>query len=95
MKQIIAVCLVALSALKLQAQDPMYTQGFMAPVYLNPAATGMADYDFRVSAVYRRQWLVVPSGMQYFSVAADKYIFEHNIGVGLMVNNEQERKIKK
>lgn len=96
MKKIIAVCLVAtFTVLKLQAQDPMYTQGFMAPVYLNPAATGMADYDFRVSAVYRRQWLVVPSGMQYFTVAADKYIFEHNIGVGLMVNNEQEGYIKK
>ena len=79
----------------LLAQDPTYTHAFMAPVYLNPAATGMADYDFRVSAIYRRQWLIVPSGMQYFTIAADKYVFEHNIGVGLMANSEQEGYIKK
>lgn len=96
MKKIVVVFLLATSSLaELQAQDPIYTQGFMAPVYLNPAASGMADYDVRVSAIYRRQWLVVPSGMQYFTIAIDKYIFEHNIGIGLMVNKEQEGYIKK
>lgn len=77
------------------AQDPVYSHAFMAPVYLNPAATGMSDYDFRVSAVYRRQWLLVPSGMQYFTVAADKFVAEHNIGLGLMLNDEREGFIKK
>jgi len=95
MKKFIVVLISSICFVAVQAQDPMYTQSFMAPVYLNPAATGMADYDFRLSAIYRRQWLVVPSGMQYFSVAADKYIYEHNIGVGLMVNNEREGYIKK
>ena len=96
MKKYVVVFLVAaFFCIKLQAQDPMYTQSFMAPVYLNPAATGMADYDFRISAVYRRQWLIVPSGMQYFTIAADKYVYEHNIGLGLMVNNEREGYIKK
>lgn len=94
-KYVVVFFVCAFTCIKLQAQDPMYTQGFMAPVYLNPAATGMADYDFRVSAVYRRQWLVVPSGMQYFTIAADKYVYEHNIGLGLMVNNETEGYIKK
>jgi type IX secretion system PorP/SprF family membrane protein len=96
MKKKIIVLVLALSSLQwLKAQDPIYTQGFMAPVYLNPAAAGMADYDMRISAVYRRQWLIVPSGMQYFTLAADKYIFAHNIGVGLMVNSEREGYIKK
>jgi type IX secretion system PorP/SprF family membrane protein len=96
MKKIIGLIYLALAApVALQAQDPMYTHAFMAPVYLNPAATGMADYDFRVSAIYRRQWLIVPSGMQYFSVAADKYSYEHSVGFGLMANSEQEGYIKK
>jgi len=96
MKKNVIVLLAAIfSCIRLQAQDPMYTQAFMAPVYLNPAATGMADYDFRVSAVYRRQWLIVPSGMQYFTIAADKYVYEHNIGLGLMVNSEREGYIKR
>lgn len=73
-----------------KAQDPMYTQTFMAPVYLNPAATGMADYDLRISAVYRRQWLLVPSGMQYATLAADKFIYNNNAGIGVMINSERE-----
>jgi len=96
MKKLVIIFLTAIAPVCfIQAQDPVYTQAFMAPIYLNPAATGMADYDFRVSAVYRRQWLVVPSGMQYFTIAADKFVYEHNIGVGLMVNKEQEGYIKR
>ncbi len=98
MKRIITILMTAGAGLfskSLIAQDPVYSHAFMAPVYLNPAATGMSDYDFRISAVYRRQWLLVPSGMQYFTVAADKFVYEHNIGAGLMINSEQEGFIKK
>lgn len=76
------------------AQDPVYSHAFMAPVYLNPAATGLSDYDFRVSAIYRRQWLLVPSGMQYFSVAAEKFFTEHNAAAAIMVNSEREGYVK-
>ncbi len=96
MNKILAVLFLLASVLiEAKAQDPMYTNAFMSPVYLNPAATGTSDYDFRLSAVYRRQWLLVPSGMQYFTVSADKYIFSNNIGVGLMVNSEKEGYINK
>lgn len=96
MKQLLVILFLLTVLLpEVQAQDPMYTHGFMSPVYLNPAATGMADYDFRMTAVYRRQWLVVPSGMQYFTVSADKFIYEHSIGVGMMVNSEREGFINK
>jgi type IX secretion system PorP/SprF family membrane protein len=76
------------------AQDPMYTHAFMSPVYLNPAATGMSDYDFRVSAIHRRQWFLVPSGLQYTTLSADKYIAEHGVGAGLLFNSAREGYIR-
>jgi type IX secretion system PorP/SprF family membrane protein len=94
-KILLLIAVLAGLSFSAQAQDPMYTNAFLSPVYLNPAATGMSDYDLRLSAVYRRQWLVVPSGMQYFTVSADKYMFSQNIGVGLMVNSEREGYINK
>ena len=91
MKKIFCIAFMfCMFSCSLWAQDPMYSHAFMTPVYLNPGATGLSDYDFRVSAAFRRQWLLVPSGMQYFTLAADKYLFKHNGGIGLMANSEKE-----
>ncbi len=78
-----------------KAQDPVYTQAFLSPVYLNPAATGTGEHDLRISAVYRRQWWNIPSGMNYMAFSIDKYVPGINSGFGLMATRSSEGYLNK
>ncbi len=77
------------------AQDPVYSQAYLAPVNLNPAATGTGDYDLRVSALYRRQWWSVPSQMNYMAFSIDKFLPGINSGIGLLATRSDEGYLKK
>jgi len=44
----IMLCFMHMSS---TAQDPVYSQPYLSPINLNPAATGAGDYDLRVSAI--------------------------------------------
>ena len=81
--------------LSLKAQDPVYSQAYLAPINLNPAATGTGDYDLRVSALYRRHWWSIPSQMNYMSFSIDKFIPAINSGVGLLATKTDEGYLKK
>ncbi len=72
------------------AQDPFFTQAFNAPLTLNPATAGNAEMDLRFTATYKRQWVNVPSAMQYAAVGVDRYIKNLHGGVGLLLTNSQE-----
>jgi type IX secretion system PorP/SprF family membrane protein len=39
-----------------QAQDPIFSQFYAAPMQTNPAMTGLFDGKFRVTANYKQQW---------------------------------------
>ena len=80
---------------KLQAQDPVFTQAFLSPIYLNPAATGTGDYDLRVSGIYRRQWWTIPSGMNYMAASVDKYIPAISGGIGVIGTHSSEGYLNK
>lgn len=73
-----------LFSVTVKAQDPAYTQAFLSPLYLNPAATGAGDYDLRISAIYRRQWWLIPSNFHSAAFSLDKALPQHNIGLGLL-----------
>jgi type IX secretion system PorP/SprF family membrane protein len=88
----IAACFIQLSA---NAQDPVYSQPFLSPINLNPAATGAGEYDLRVSAIYRRHWWTMPSQMNYQSFSIDKFIPSISSGLGLLVNRSNEGYLKK
>ncbi len=45
-----------LSTQVVKAQDPLFSQYYAAPLYLNPALTGGFTGRYRVSAIYRDQW---------------------------------------
>lgn len=77
------------------AQDPVYSQPFLSPVNLNPAATGAGDYDLRVSAVYRRQWWTIPSQMNYMAFSVDKFLPQISSGLGLLATRSNEGYLKK
>jgi type IX secretion system PorP/SprF family membrane protein len=86
---------VLLFATNLRGQDPIFSQAFMSPVNLNPAATGAGEYDLRVSAVYRRQWWTIPSQMHYMAFSVDKFFPGISSGVGLLATSSDEGYIKK
>ena len=80
---------------KLFAQDPFFTQAFNAPLTLNPATAGTGNLDLRFTANFKRQWVNVPSIMQYAAVGVDRYIKELHGGVGLLLTNSKEGYLNK
>ncbi|AEV96606.1 hypothetical protein A4D02_20790 [Niastella koreensis] len=78
-----------------RAQDPVFSQPFLSPVYLNPAATGAGEYDLRFSAMYRRQWWSIPSQISYSAVSVDKYLPSLHGGFGLLGTHSTEGYLKK
>lgn len=77
------------------AQDPVFSQPYMSPVYLNPAATGSGDHDLRISAAIRRQWWSIPSHFTYGAFSIDKFIPKLQSGVGLLLTSSSEGYLKK
>src|SRR5665213_3486637 len=77
------------------AQDPVFSQPYMSPVYLNPAATGSGDHDLRISATVRRQWWTIPSAFTYSALSIDKFIPKLESGVGLLVTTSSEGYLRK
>jgi type IX secretion system PorP/SprF family membrane protein len=77
------------------AQDPIFTQAYLSPISLNPAATGAGEKDFRLSAMYRRNWWTIPSGMNYMAVSADKFFPGISSGIGLLATNSSEGYLRK
>ncbi len=84
---LVTVCAGTLGA---RAQDPLFSQAFLSPIYLNPAATGAGDFDLRFSAMYRRHWWTVPSSITYSAVSVDKYMPSLKGGIGLMATHSTE-----
>ncbi|MBL7829026.1 MAG: PorP/SprF family type IX secretion system membrane protein [Saprospiraceae bacterium] len=76
----------------LGAQDLHYSQYYLNPMSLSPAATGMFHGDLRVACLYRSQWPSVPVGYETFSGAVDWKALErgrNRLAVGLMLQNDQ------
>jgi type IX secretion system PorP/SprF family membrane protein len=69
---------------EIRAQDIHYTQIQAAPLLLNPATTGVSDYDFRLVNNYRNQWRNIEKSYNTYSLSADQRIFigKQPLGVG-------------
>ncbi len=76
-----AICLVAAT---LNAQDPVFSQFYAAPLQLNPAFAGAA-FAPRLSANYRNQWPGWPNAYASYAVSYEQWIDGFNSGVGLML----------
>lgn len=53
------------------AQDLHFSQFYLNPLHLTPAATGVFQGKWRVSGLYRSQWRTVPVAYQTYSTSAD------------------------
>jgi type IX secretion system PorP/SprF family membrane protein len=89
MKIILFVILI-LAGISGLAQDPFFSQAFNAPLTLNPASAGNGEMDLRFTATYKRQFLNVPSGMQFANIGVDKFSKNLHGGVGLLLSTSRE-----
>jgi len=70
------------------AQDPIFTQFYANPLYLNPAFAG-TDYCPRVSLNYRNQWPGISGSFITTSASYDQHVDALNGGIGLLVWNDR------
>ena len=69
------------------AQDVHFTQIHATPLLINPANTGVSDYDFRLVNNYRNQWRQIEAPYNTYSISADKRLFlgSQAIGIGACI----------
>jgi type IX secretion system PorP/SprF family membrane protein len=74
------------------AQDLHYSQFYLNPSHLTPAATGVFEGKWRVAGLYRSQWRTVPVGYETYSISADCKAFQREkslISLGVLLQNDQ------
>jgi len=83
--QVIALFFLLGFSKKIIAQDPIFSQFYANPLYLNPALAG-SDHCPRVNLNYRNQWPGL-NGTTYatYSASYDQYVNKLAGGVGLLV----------
>ena len=72
----------------LKAQDPQFTQFYAAPMYLNPAYTGVT-YEHRFVANYRNQWPGVNKTYTTYMASYDYNMSNLNSGLGITVMQDR------
>lgn len=80
------------------AQDPLFSQFYHSPVYLNPGFAGCSKNTFRAAYASRLQWMNLPDPMQYHTLALDWFIrgrnTDPNISSGFIFNHFSEGYIR-
>ena len=76
-----------------RAQDFQFSQFYAAPLYLNPALTGISQ-ETRIGSVYRKQWPGLDYQFTAFTAYVDHYSFDRKSGVGLSVSSFSEEFLK-
>jgi type IX secretion system PorP/SprF family membrane protein len=72
-----------------KAQDFQFSQLYAAPLYLNPALTGISQ-ETRMGMVYRNQWPGLDYQFTAFTAYVDHYSFDRKSGVGLSLSSFSE-----
>jgi type IX secretion system PorP/SprF family membrane protein len=83
--------------MNIQAQDNYYSLFTAAPLYTNPANTGLNNCDWRVNLNMRNEWLNVGSGTIYMTgavsgdmaIGRSKNSFRNFAGVGILFNQSK------
>jgi type IX secretion system PorP/SprF family membrane protein len=82
------ICLLLATANRTVAQtDPHFTQHYTFPMYLNPALTGSADGDYRVSAIFRNQWGSITNPYRTMGASFDART-NKNVALGVNLLNQ-------
>ena len=76
-----------------RAQDFQFSQFYAAPLYLNPALTGISQ-ETRMGSVYRKQWPGLDYQFTAVTAYLDHYSFDHKSGIGLSASSFSEEFLK-
>lgn len=71
------------------AQDPVYTQFYASPVFINPAFTGTTLAP-RISLMYRNQWANLQNAYSTYSAAYEQYVPDLNSGFGVSLMSDDQ-----
>lgn len=87
------IVLMARTAVSL-GQDPLFSQFWFAPQYLNPGLTGTGKNEFRANFNSRIQWFNLQSPFQAYNITADYYFSGPKMSLGFMGNSFHEGFLK-
>jgi type IX secretion system PorP/SprF family membrane protein len=93
LKPILLACTALLLCFQGRAQDFQFSQFYAAPLYLNPALTGISQ-ETRMGSVYRNQWPGLDYQFTAFTAYVDHYSFDYKSGMGLSVSSFSEEFLK-
>jgi type IX secretion system PorP/SprF family membrane protein len=81
---VISCFVVTLDMGQTRCQDPIFSQFYSNPLYLNPALAGTDDCA-RLMFNYRNQWPSLENNFETYSASADRYFKGLSGGLGLLV----------
>jgi type IX secretion system PorP/SprF family membrane protein len=70
--------------LRVEAQDPSFSQAYANPLYLSPSFTGLTNGS-RVALSYRDQWPGIPNAFKTYSFSYDHFFPNYKSGLGLLL----------
>ena len=83
-KFFVAIGITMVTSIRVFGQDPIFSQLFFNPLYLNPAYAGASKY-MRLGVVYRNQWTMIDMPYSTYGVSFDRTIQSIKSGVGLNI----------
>lgn len=81
------VLMLFIGSVQVFGQDPIFSQFYANPLYLNPAFAGTARC-WRVNLNYRNQWPGVSGTYVTYSASADRYFQDLSGGVGVLATSD-------
>ena len=90
---LLVICLFK-SSISLHAQDPIFTQFYSNPVYLNPAFAGSNKCP-RIVSNFRNQWPGFSGDFITTSLTYDQYVDQIKGGLGIILMSDQIAKTLK
>jgi type IX secretion system PorP/SprF family membrane protein len=88
MKKIIVQIIFLLITYAAVAQDPLFSQYYQAPLYLNPGFTGITSGQ-RVVVNHRLQWPSLPQAFSTYAASYDFFAKEINSGIGVQFTSDK------
>ncbi|NNC94537.1 MAG: PorP/SprF family type IX secretion system membrane protein [Chitinophagales bacterium] len=93
MRKLCIIYLLLAAAISSKGQDIHFSQAFNHPLWQTPAAAGMMQADYRVSAIYKNQWSSVPVPFNTLLLSGDAVLLklknQDKISAGLLIYSDR------
>jgi type IX secretion system PorP/SprF family membrane protein len=88
MKKFFGSLILSVTALFSVAQDPLFSQYYQSPLYLNPGFTGITNQQ-RATLVHRIQWPNLPQAFTTTAASYDIWVDELKSGFGILATSDK------